>query len=358
MYRTYKRKLDLTKSQEQCLRSWIGACRTVYNLGLEIKIEAYKKTGKSPSKFDLQKQITELRKDIEWINDVPANTLADTMVRLDNAYKALYKGAGYPKWASKRTFKSISIRQNIHITRNRIKIQKIGWLKMFNDSSVIGSIKSVTIKIEPSGFFACILCEIDKPKFTPQENSIGIDMGLTYFAINSNGGYVNNPSHFKQYERKLRIENRSLARKKKGSKSWYRQVQKIAILHHKIGNVRKDFLHKQSTLIAKANDIVYMEKLNVKGMSKNGNLSKHILDAGWATFRTMLEYKTIVISINPAYTSQTCYQCGLVDALSRNKGMFKCTGCGYTDDADVNAAKNIKRKGIAFVRQREAIACA
>ncbi len=133
----------------------------------------------------------------------------------------------------------------------------------------------------------------------------------------------------------------------------------MSLLHHKVKNVRKDFLHKESTKIAKANSQVFMEKLNVIGMAKNAKLSKHILDAGWGTFRQMLSYKTEVILIDPKYTSQTCNECGAKDKRSRiSQSEYCCTSCGHVSNADVNAAKNILSKGIALVREREPLGCA
>jgi putative transposase len=188
---------------------------------------------------------------------------------------------------------------------------------------------------------------------------IGLDMGIAHFAVDSNGNFISNPNHFKKYERRLRIENRSLARKRKGSNSWKKQCNRLALLHHKIGSVRKDFLHKESTKLAKQFNMVYMEDLNISGMSKNAKLSKHILDCGWGLFKTMLEYKTTVIKINPKFTSQTCNRCGCIDSRSRiRQSEFICTNCGHSENADVNAAKNIYSKGVAFVRKREALACA
>lgn len=184
-------------------------------------------------------------------------------------------------------------------------------------------------------------------------------MGLSHLYIDSNGKFIENPKHFKKYEIQLRIENRSLSRKKKGSNSWKKQAKRLSRLHNTISNVRKDYLHKESTKIAKQNSIVYLEDLNVSAMSKNKNLSKHILDCGWSAFRTMLEYKTNVIAINPKFTSQTCNECSTIDSKSRlSQSEFVCTKCGHISNADVNAAKNILGKGIALTRQREALACA
>jgi putative transposase len=184
-------------------------------------------------------------------------------------------------------------------------------------------------------------------------------MGLSHFCIDSNGNFIHNPKHFKKHERQLRIENRSLARKKKGSNSWKKQCRRLSLLHHKISNIRKDFLHKESTKLAKGHSVIYVENLNINGMAKNPTLSKHILDAGWGMFRTMLEYKTCVVAINPKHTSQTCNECGTIDSKSRlSQSEFVCTNCGHISNADVNAAKNILSKGITLGRQRDSIECA
>lgn len=357
--RTYKRKLILTKAQEKRLRSWIGACRVVYNLGLEIKQIAYKVSQKNVTRFMLDAQLKDLRREVSWMKDVPFECLSDSVKRLDLTYSSFFKKGGFPKWASKKNYKSISFRQLIRVKDNKIRIPGIGLLKMLKDAPVLGDIKNATIKIEPTGFFVCIQCNNVPSKFTSENQAVGLDMGIASFYTDSNGEQIANPRHFAKYERKLRIENRSLARKIMGSASWTKQAKRLTLLHHKIGNVRKDFLHKESTKIAKANSMVYIEDLNVRAMSTNKNLSKHILDCGWGTFRTMLSYKTNVLAVNPAYTSQTCFECRLVDKKSRlNQSEFVCTGCGHVSHADINAAKNIMSKGIALSRQREAIACA
>lgn len=358
---TYKRKLILTKAQQSRIDSWIGACRMVYNLGLEVRITAWKNKQKTISKNELSKQLTEI-KDIDWVADVPSASLQGVIDRLDRSYDKFFKGGGFPKWATKNKFKSILLKQGrsvLRVDRNTINIHKIGFLKMFKDAPIVGTIRTVVIKILPSGYFAYITCGETPKKFKSESQTVGLDMGLSNFCIDSNGTFVDNNKHFKKYERQLRIENRSLERKKKGSNRWKIQAKKLSLLHHKIGNIRRDFLHKQSTIIAKKYSIVYIEDLNVKGMAKNKNLSKHILDCGWATFRVMLEYKTNVIAIDPKFTSQTCNDCGAKDAKSRiSQSKFVCTNCGVENNADINAAKNILGKGIALNRQREALACA
>jgi len=377
MIRTYKRKLILTKEQSSRISSWIGACRVVYNLGMEIKQAWYKSTGKSVSKYDLLNQLPDLKKDFDWIADVPSQTLQASVERLDRSYQNFFrnfkKGGGYPKFASKKTFKSILFK-SVSVNVNFVSIPKIGLVKMFKDSEIKGKPKTAQIILEPTGFFICIQCDHVPVKFVSESQAIGIDMGIAHFCIDSNGHFVANPQHFKTHERRLRIANRSLARKKKGSNSWQKQAKQLSRLHHRIACVRKDFLHKESTKVAKANSVVFVEDLKVKNMSKSAKgtlqepgknvlaksgLNRSILDCGWGMFRTMLEYKTNVIKVNPKYTSQICNCCGNKDAQSRlSQSEFVCTNCGHRSHADVNAAKNILSQGLARYRQREALACA
>lgn len=358
MIRTYKRKLILSKSQEQRISSWIGTCRFVYNMALDIQIQSYKAYQKKIHKFELMKQLTEI-KDIYWISDVPSQSLQNVIERLDRSYQNFFrtfkKGGGFPKFANKHKHKSILLK---HIKVNQISviIPKIGKLRIFKDALIIGVPKTATIIKEPTGFFICIQCDNVPNKLNSENQAIGLDMGISHFCIDSNGNFISNPKHFKKYERKLRSENRSLSRKKKGSNSWVRQAKKLSLLHHTISNVRKDFLHKESTKIAKNYSTVFMEDLNIKNMSKNKNLSKHILDAGWGMFKTMLQYKTTVVLVNPKYTSQTCSECGEVDKNSRlSQSEFVCTSCGHISNADFNAALNILSRGTALSRQRKSI---
>lgn len=330
-------------------------------MALDIQIQSYKAHQKKLHKFDLIKQLTEI-KHIDWIADVPAQSLQAVIERLDRSYQNFFrtfkKGGGFPKFANKDKYKSILFK-SVKVNQHSVVLPKIGKVRMFKDAEIIGIPKNATIIKEPTGYFICIQCEDVPKKFDSESQAIGIDMGISHFSIDSNGNFVSNPKHFKKYEKQLAIENRSLARKVKGSNRWKKQAKRLSFLHHKIANVRKDFLHKESTRIAKQYSTIYMEDLNISGMSKNKKLSKHILDCGWGIFKTMLQYKTNVVLVNPKYTSQTCSECGEVDKKSRlSQSEFCCTSCGYISNADINAAINILSKGIALSRQRESIDCA
>jgi putative transposase len=358
-------------------------------MGLEIRIESWKNLQKSVSKYDLMNQLPSI-KDIDWIADAPAQSLQAAIERLDRSYKnflrTCHTGGGFPKFKSKKTYKSILFKQGnlnrtpvITINKNKIKLPKIGELKMFKDTTILSVPKTATIKKEPTGYFIYIACDINKNISNPDESQVcGIDMGVANFCVDSNGNLIENPKHLSKYERRLRIENRSLSRKVMFSNRWKRQAKRVGLIHHKIVNVRKDFLHKESTKLAKKYHTIFIEDLNIKNMTKvckpkvdgqgkflpNGQaaksgLNKSILDCGWGMFREMLEYKTNVVRVNQKFTSQTCNECGCIDAKNRiTQSEFECKECGHISNADENAAKNILGKGIAINRKRETVACA
>ncbi len=347
------------------INSWIGACRVVYNLGLEIKIDTYRKTQKSIGKFDLMKQLVELKKEVEWIKDVPSQSLQNSIERLDAAYQSFFKGGGFPKWAKKSDYKSMLFK-DVKLTTTGFKLPKIGELKVFKDRMSDGKIKIATIIKEHNAYYICVTFECQSKNLYPtNENQVvGIDMGISCFSVDSNGRFVENPRHTKVYENRLRVKNRALARKKKGSVKFIQTKKELNKLHHKIANVRKDFLHKESLFYVKSNSLIVCEDLKVKNMVKNHNLSKHISDASWSKYFSMLQYKSAFyekefLQINPKHTSQKCNCCGHISAENRTtQANFECVKCGHKANADYNASNNILGEGIALKRKREAVACA
>lgn len=348
---------------------------------------AWKNKQQKVSTYDLIKQLPTI-KYIDWIADVPAQSLQGTIERLDKAYKSFFKGGGFPKFKSKKDYNSITFKQGnfkrtplkplVRIFDSIIHLPKIGELKFFKDKSrIIGKIKTATIKKEPTGYFVYIVCdEVNKTISNPDESQvIGIDLGVAHFIADSNGNFIENPKYFKKYEEKLAEEQRILSGRIKFSNRWKKQAKKVALVNHKIANVRKDFLHKESTNLAKRYHTVFVEDLRITNMTKraktkqnengkflpNGQsaksgLNKAILDSGWGMFREMLEYKTNVIRINPKHTSTTCNECGHNDSENRvSQSEFICKCCGHTANADVNGAKNVLSRGTALVENTETL---
>lgn len=362
--RTYRYKLKLNRDQVKQVDSWINTCRYVYNLALETKINAYNSASVSLSKFEMIKQLTSL-KDVPWIKDVPCHTLQNVIERLDSAYNSFFKKGGFPKWAKKDQYNSILFK-SVRWEDSTFILPKIGKVKIFKDRHPKGKLKTASIVKIQNQYFICINAEVESENLYPtsENQTIGLDMGITYFLVDSDGCFVENPRIFKSFERQLRIENRSLARKKKGSNSRQTQKERLLRLYSKITNVRKNFLHNISTQYIRSNTLILAENLKVKNMVKFGNLSKHILDASWSSFFFMLNYKAklyekVFVQINPAYTSQKCSSCGNVTKENRlTQSQFKCVSCGHQQNADLNAAQNILSEGIAQYRQRETLVCA
>ena len=251
---------------------------------------------------------------------------------------------------------------------NRLYLPKIGWVRYRNSCNVVGEIKNVTVRKKCGRFYASIQteCEVEIPKH--QGGDIGIDMGITRFATLSNGEYFEPLNAFKTYKGKLAKLQRQLKNKIKFSKNWQKLQAKIAKLHHKIANCRKDFLHKISNEISKNHAMIYMEDLQVSNMSKSAQgtveqpgqnvaqksgLNRSILDQGWYEFRCQLEYKSawrggFVIAVDPKNTSRTCPCCGHTDKENRpTQAEFECVKCGYHNNADVVGALNILARGRA-----------
>jgi putative transposase len=358
LIKTYRFKLKLTKNQEQLVDEYINTSRCLYNLALETRLYAYKSHKVYWNYYDLSSQLTDLRKEFDWIRKLPSNTCQDVLERQEKAFKSFFKRGGFPKFAKKDKYNSITFKNVKQHTHNRFKIEKVGSVKYFKSREIEGKIQRATIIRKNNNYYISVTTKQETTPIKINKNSvIGIDLGITKLATLSDGSFYDNIKTLKKYQSKLRIEQRSLSRKKRGSNLRDKQKNKINKLHDKVSNIRKDYLHKITTEITNQYDNVIIEDLNISKMLSNKTLSKNISDASWGTFKEMLEYKSKnLVKINPAYTSQTCNACGVIDKKSRiSQAEFVCTSCGNIDNADINASKNILREGISQISQRKSI---
>lgn len=239
-------------------------------------------------------------------------------------------------------------------------------MSVFKDRFPSGELKIATIIKENNSYYLSVTFESIAENIYPTNESqvVGIDVGISYFLVDSNGCFVENPRHTITYQKRLRVKNRSLARKKLGSNSRFKTKMELAKLHLKIKNTRNDFTHKISIQYVKENSLIVVEDLKVKNMIKFGHLSKHIADVSWSYFFNKLEYKSKMydkyfVKINPKYTSKKCNSCGHIAKENRlNQSKFECVNCGHKDNADANASKNILAEGIRLTRQRDTVVCA
>jgi putative transposase len=351
MFKAFKYRLYPSDTQKELIVKHIGSSRFVYNLALETKNTAYLGSKHNFSSFDLIKQLPDLKKECGWLKDVNSQSLQQSIQNMDIAFKKFFKGAGFPKFKSKHKGKqSFSIPQNVIVENGLLIIPKFKeGIDIVLHREIKGAIKSATISVTPTGkYFVSVLVDtnIEIPIKAPikENTTIGIDLGIKDFAITSDGEVFENPKNLRKAQSKLKYVQRKYS-KNKGK----RTKQHLALLHEKVVNKRKDFLHKTSTKLIRENQTIALEDLNVAGMVKNHNLAQAINDVSWSTFVAMLEYKADWYGKNIlrigrfAPSSKTCNCCGYINKeLTLKDREWTCTKCNSVLDRDVNAAINIK----------------
>jgi putative transposase len=361
MLKAYKYKIKPNKTQELKLNQFFGCARYIYNWGLSRKKEVYSQENKNYSVFDLMKEVTQLKstEECSWLRDTQAQTLQSSLRNLDVAYTNFFnKKADFPRFKKKSNKQSFQYPQDVKIKGNKVFLPKIGWVKFFNSRTFEGTIKTVTVSKNPSGdCFVSVLVDNKKdfPSKKPilRETSVGLDFGIKDLVITSDGEVFENQKHFKKLKDKLRVEQRSFARKKRGSKSRERQRIKVAKLYQKVTNQRMDYLHKISSQLVAQYDTICIEDLSIESMLKEKKMSSLIADASWRTLRTMLEYKCEWYGKNPLVigrfepSSKRCNNCGNINQdLKLSDRVWTCKKCSEVLDRDLNAALNIRDYGL------------
>ena len=351
MLKAYKYRIFPTLIQQNQMLNIFGQVRFVYNLGLETKITAYAGNKVNIDCFDLHKQIKELKDtECKWLSESPAQALQASIRNLDNAYTNFFRGAGFPKFKNKHGKQSFQLPQNVHLSKNnkQIHIPKLKYVDIDLHREFKGDIKTVTVsKTVTDKYFVSILVdnkqELPNKKTIDVSTAVGIDLGIKDFCITSDGKKFENKDFFKSKMQKLRVAQRSLSRKKKGSNHYLKQKMVVALIHEKIGNQRQYYLHKISRYLVDNYDTICMEDLAVKNMVKNHKLSRAISDMGWSELRTMIDYKSIWYGKNVSIigrfdpSSKTCSCCGKINKdLTLNDREWTCI-CGIKHDRDINA---------------------
>jgi putative transposase len=367
LHKAIKVRLYPTPEQEVLLAQHFGCARWWWNFGLNKSIEAYRDTGKGLGRSALNALLPALKKskETEWLGECYSQVLQAVTLNLTTAYKNFFEGrARFPRFKSKHGRQSIQYPQNVKVIGNTVKLPgKVGAVKAKIHRSIEGTIKTVTVSLEPSGkYYASILTEVEgeNPAPSTEGRVIGVDLGLKHFAVTSDGKKVSKydfPRHLAEHEKNLKRKQQKLARKEKGSNSRKKYRKVVARVHERVSNSRADFLHKLSRKLVNDSQVVVVENLHVKGMVRNHNLAKAIFDAGWGMFTNFLAYKLEkkggrLVEIDRWFpSSKLCCNCyHQVEEMPLDVREWTCPHCNTRHDRDGNAATNTRAEGIRMLQ--------
>jgi len=361
--KSYKYKLKPTPEQERALELVLWRCRTLYNTALEERIALWRQRGISVQRYQQEAELKDLRAELPEYAAIHSHVLQDVLARLDKTYQTFFRRLmngekpGFPRFQGRNRYHSFTYKEfgnGARLDNSFLVVSKIGRVAVRWSRPLEGTPKTVTISHEADGWYVCFSCaDVPAQPLPATGRETGIDVGLKVFLITADGEIVANPRHYRHAERRLKKAQRRVARRTKGSQRRRKAVGHLQRAHQTVQRQRQDFHHKTALHLLREHDTISLEDLRVANMVRNPHLAKSISDAGWATFRTILEAKAAcagrrVVAVPPAFTSQDCSGCGERVPKSLSVRTHVCPSCGLVMDRDENAAKNIQRAGQAL----------
>lgn len=387
VFRARRFLLQPTAGQAAALVRLLDAQRELYNAALEERRGAWRWERRSVSRFEQFRALTGFEHAVLEFGVVPAR---GTLTRLDRAFAGFYRrcktGAtpGFPRFKGKARFDSVEYDDTscwgYKPGARRVRFMGVGEIRFVEHRRPLhGTPRTCVVRREGRRWYACVVFDVERPEPLPATGaSVGVDVGVTEVVATSDGELVTNPRHLRASLERLDAAQQLAAGRRRGSRRRRKAVARVAAVHRKIGEQRRDFNHHLSKSLVARYDLIAVEDLAITNMTRrpaprpnddggfdpNGaaakaGLNREILAAGWGQLLWMISYKAEeagrdLIAVNPRHTSQTCHQCGHVDRANRDQRAFHCRRCGHHAHADVNAAKNILRAGLALRHAREA----
>ena len=366
MLRMCRVRLYPTNAQRDVLAKHFGCVRWVYNWGLETCQTAYKETGRKPTYYDLQNRLPALKAYHEWLKDGVAQSMQVALQNLTVAFDRFFsKQSAYPKFKRKDARQSATYPIRAYIAERRpngwgkVRLPKIGLVRARIHRPFTAKNTSATVVLDTAGrYWASFVVELPDPVPQPRAQEVlGVDLGITHFAVLSTGDKIANERFLRQAARNLRCKKKALTRKREGSANREKARQRVASAYKRLLDARGDFLHKLSRRLVNENQAIAVETLNVRGMMSNRSCAKAIGDCGWYSFAEMLRYKAEqegkpFIKVDRFFpSSKQCSACGIKTDLTLDQRQWRCQSCGTSHDRDINAARNISAEGARLLAE-------
>lgn len=356
IHKAYRYELKPNVQQRILLAKHAGCARFAYNWGLQKRIDLYEQESKSTNALEQHRQLNSLKStEFPWMYEVSKCAPQEALRDLDRAFQNFFRGVktgqpiGFPSFKRRGDRDSFRLTGVIKAQSNKVQLPRLGTLTLKEKTKPIEKILSATVTREADRWYVCLTVEYEIQDPAPvQGEEVGVDVGITCFATLSNGDKIYAPKPLENNLKRLKRVCRKHSRKTKGSNNRKKSAMRLSRLHRRIRNIRKDFLHKETTKLAKTKSVIVLEHLSVKKMLKNRTLSRRISDAGWSEYSRMLEYKTkwygskLVVAPQFYPSSKICSTCSeQVGELSLSVRKWRCARCGSVHDRDLNAAMNL-----------------
>ena len=364
MSKVFRYRLKPTKSQVAILNRQLDLCRWVYNETLALRKNAWENEDRSISYFESKRMLPIWKESKPELSEVYSQVLQEAVQRVDLAFKAFFRRVkageepGYPRFKGRNWYDSLTYPQSgFALKDNVLHLSKIGDIKVWLHRKVDGTIKRLTIKRSSTKkWYVSFLVEDAPNDAVPDsEKAVGIDVGISNFAVFSDGTFIENQRYLASCEKKLATAQSKKDKLPHKSPERRKAAKNVSHIYERLGNLRDNFAHQLSHRIVNDYGIICLEDINIKNLiEKKPYMAKSVLDASWNRFRTYVTYKAEsagrkVVMVNPAYTSQMCSSCGSIVKKDLSERVHNCPKCGLVMDRDLNAAKNILRLGLQSV---------